>query len=243
METRGRSAHEAFVRDREQAVCRDRVLVGGESRPLFDQGTENSAMTCSTPTEKQQLRREKLQARKSLSPEYRRSADMSIRNRLEALEEYRGASVVAAYASDGTEPDLIPLLRRAREEGKTICFPRWRENDSTYEMAVADSAFTLVEGKWKMPEPPHDASAVPDSMLEQALWLIPGVAFDDRCGRLGRGKGIYDRFLARTRGTAAGIFYDCQKTAALPMEPHDRPLSLVVTESALYRRGKQCSKK
>ena len=100
METRGRTAQKAFVRDRGQAVCPGRVLVGEGSRPLFDQGTENSAMTCSTPTEKQQLRREKLQARKSLTPEYRRTADMSIRNRLEALEEYRRASVVAAYASD-----------------------------------------------------------------------------------------------------------------------------------------------
>ncbi|MBO4632233.1 MAG: 5-formyltetrahydrofolate cyclo-ligase [Lentisphaeria bacterium] len=192
-------------------------------------------MTCLTQTEKQALRREKLQARKALAPEYRKYADMSIRTRLEALEEYRTASMVAAYASDGTEPDLMPLLRKAREEGKTICFPRWREKDSTYEMAIADAAFTLVEGKWKMPEPPGNAASVSDFMLEKALWLVPGVAFDSQCGRLGRGKGIYDRFLSRTTGLTAGIFYDCQKTAVLPMEPHDRRLALVVTESALYR--------
>jgi len=163
---------------------------------------------------------------------------MSIRARLEALPEFRAASTVAAYASDGTEPDLIPLLRKARGEGKTICFPRWKESDSRYEMAVADAAFTLVEGKWKMPEPPENAPALPDPMLENALWLIPGVAFDRQCGRLGRGKGIYDRFLAGTKGMAAGIFYDCQMAAVLPMESHDRHLDLVVTESALHRRKK-----
>ena len=162
---------------------------------------------------------------------------MSIRNRLEALEEYRSASVVAAYASDGTEPDLIPLLRRAREEGKTICFPRWREQDSRYEMAVADEAFTLVEGKWKMPEPPRDAPSVPPDMLRKALWLVPGVAFDRKGGRLGRGKGIYDRFLAGIEGIAAGIAYDCQLTTAVPREGHDLRLELVVTESALFRRN------
>ena len=195
-------------------------------------------MTEQAKTEKQQLRREKLQARRDLAPDYRKSADLSILARVETLPEYRQAKIVAAYASDGTEPDLMPLLRKARGEGKTICFPRWREQDSRYEMAVADEAFTLVEGKWKMPEPPADAPSVPADMLRTALWLVPGVAFDRKGGRLGRGKGIYDRFLAGISGTAAGIAYDCQiTTAALPMEKHDRPLELVVTESALYRRN------
>ena len=194
-------------------------------------------MTGQIQTDKQALRREKLLARKLLAPDCRKTADRSIRNRVEALPEFRQAATVAAYASDGTEPDLIPLLRQAREEGKTICFPRWRENESRYEMAVADADFRLMEGKWKMPEPPPEAPAVSDSMLEDAVWLIPGVAFDPECRRLGRGKGIYDRFLASARGCKIGIFYDCQKTAVIPMEPHDRPLDAVVTESALYRRN------
>jgi len=194
-------------------------------------------MTDQTPTEKQLLRREKLQARRDLAPDYRKSADLSIQTRVETLPEFRQAEIVAAYASDGTEPDLIPLLRKARAEGKTICFPRWREQDSQYEMAVADEAFTLVEGKWKMPEPPRDAPSVSPAMLRKALWLVPGVAFDRKCGRLGRGKGIYDRFLAGIEGTAAGIAYDCQLTAAVPREEHDRLLELVVTESALFRRN------
>ena len=194
-------------------------------------------MTGSISTEKQNLRREKLQARKNLAPEYRKYADRSICSRLEALPEFRNASLIAAYASDGTEPDLIPLFRKALAEGKTICLPRWRNQDSTYEMAVTDAGFPLVEGKWKMPEPPPDAPGVPDDMLEKALWLVPGVAFDRHCGRLGRGKGIYDRFLDRVAGPAAGIFYDCQMAVLLPMESHDRRLELIVTESALYRRN------
>ena len=194
-------------------------------------------MTGQTQIEKQSLRREKLHARKSLAPDYRKSADLSIRTRLEALPEFRQASAVAAYASDGTEPDLIPLLRQAREEGKTICFPRWREQESRYEMAVADADFRLTEGKWKMPEPPPEAPAVADSILEHAVWLVPGVAFDPNCRRLGRGKGIYDRFLAPVKGCTVGISYDCQITAVLPLEPHDRPLDVVVTESTLYRRN------
>ena len=213
-------------------------LCPAEGSPRCSVREQNCAMTCPNPVEKQSLRREKLQARRDLAPDYREKADASIRARLEALPEFRAASIVAAYASDGTEPDLIPLLRKAGGEGKTICLPRWNGSISRYEMAVPDASFTLVEGKWKMPEPPENAPVLPFSRLGTALWLIPGVAFDPQCGRLGRGKGIYDRFLAGTGGFAAGIFYDCQMTAVLPMEPHDRYLDLVVTESALYRRKK-----
>ncbi|MBO7146784.1 MAG: 5-formyltetrahydrofolate cyclo-ligase [Lentisphaeria bacterium] len=192
-------------------------------------------MTSSIYNMKQELRKEKLHARRSLAPEFRISADHAILERLESLPEVQGATVIAAYASDGTEPDLMPLLKRAAQAGKKICLPRWRQ-DSTYEMAVADADFTLVEGKWKMPEPPPEAPAVPDSVLQNALWLIPGVAFDEKCGRLGRGKGIYDRFLAVHEGAMIGIFYECQKTAVLPVESHDQPLDLVVTEKEIYRR-------
>lgn len=187
---------------------------------------------------KRRLRQAKLAARKNLTAAGRAAADASIRARVAALPEFHHAAVIAAYVSDGTEPDLMPLLRHARQDGKTICLPRFRPDTETYEMAEADADFTLIPGKWGLPEPPESVRIIPDSSLQHALWLVPGVAFDDNCGRLGRGKGFYDRLLAGNQGCHAGIFYDCQKTAAVPMEPHDRNLTLVVTESRLYRRKK-----
>ncbi len=192
-------------------------------------------MTVSKQSDKKSLRREKLLLRKSMAPDARYAADAAILKNLESLPEFAEASVIAAYASDGTEPDLMPLLRRAAGTGKTICLPRWL-NDSNYEMAVLDGDFKTVSGKWNMPEPPPDAPPAETQLLERALWLVPGVAFDENCARLGRGKGIYDRLLAGTKGVSAGVFYDCQQTAGLPTEPHDRPLDIVVTESQVRRR-------
>ena len=193
-------------------------------------------MTVSNPSEKQVLRREKLLQRKSIPPAVRCAADAAILKQLEALPEFAEASVIAAYASDGTEPDLMPLLKRAAAAGKLVCLPRWRD-DSKYEMALLDGDFKTVNGKWNMPEPPKEAPAVEEKMLNRALWLVPGVAFDENCARLGRGKGIYDRLLSGPSGVSAGIFYECQKAAGLPTEPHDRPLDIVVTESRVRRRN------
>ena len=193
-------------------------------------------MTVSNPSEKQLLRREKLLLRKSLSPAVRCAADAAILKQLEALPEFAEASVIAAYAGDGTEPDLMPLLKRAAAAGKIICLPRWRD-DSSYEMALLGGDFKTVPGKWNMPEPPKEAPVVEEKLLNSALWLVPGVAFDENCARLGRGKGIYDRLLAGTNGVSTGVFYECQQTAGLPTEPHDRPLDIVVTESCVRRRN------
>lgn len=193
-------------------------------------------MADSLQSKKTDLRKEKLRLRRELDASFRCYAHQVISRTLEALPEYQSASVIAAYASDGTEVDLTELLRKSRREGKTICFPRWRNQDSAYEMAVADESLTLVEGKWKMPEPPPEAPRAAQELLDHALWLIPGVAFDEHCGRLGRGKGIYDRLLACSGGFKAGIFYQCQKTADLPMEDHDEVLDLVVTEEQVIRR-------
>ncbi len=198
-------------------------------------------MAVSDKSEKQILRREKILLRKSIPGVARCAADAAILKKLEALPEFAEASVIAAYASDGTEPDLMPLLKRAAAAGKIICLPRWR-SDSNYEMAVLDGDFKTVNGKWNMPEPPPEAPRAEEQLLKRALWLVPGVAFDENCARLGRGKGIYDRLLAGTGGVSAGVFYDCQQTAGLPTEPHDRPLDIVVTESCVRRRNTMNSK-
>ena len=199
-------------------------------------------MTVSNQSEKQVLRRGKILLRRNIPRAVRCAADAAILKQLEALPEFAEASVIAAYASDGTEPDLMPLLKRAAAAGKIICLPRWR-SDSNYEMALLDGDFKTVNGKWNMPEPPPDAPRAEENLLKRALWLVPGVAFDENCARLGRGKGIYDRLLAGTAGVSAGVFYDCQQTAGLPTEPHDRPLDIVVTESQVRRRKPMNCKK
>ena len=64
------------------------------------------------------------------------------------------------------------------------------------------------------------------------LVVVPGVAFDRRNFRLGRGGGYYDRFLAKipSHTPTIGLAFDFQMIDALPeKETHDRPVSLVLT--------------
>ena len=63
-------------------------------------------------------------------------------------------------------------------------------------------------------QPPYDGD-------RRMMWLIPGLGFDMKGHRLGRGGGYYDRLLCGATGMKTGIGYDCQIFDAIPCEPHD----------------------
>ena len=61
----------------------------------------------------------------------------------------------------------------------------------------------LPRTKWGIPEPTADLAATMADVTgssELTLLLVPGVAFDARCGRVGHGRGYYDAFISRQRG-------------------------------------------
>lgn len=83
-------------------------------------------------------------------------------------------------------------------------------------------------GAFRIEEP--DGTDVTDPELMELI-VVPGVAFDRRGNRVGRGKGFYDRLLAETRATTVGVGYDFQLVDEVPAEPHDAPLDVIITES------------
>ncbi len=180
------------------------------------------------------LRREKLAARRLLSPEERQSADSRIADRLIPLLTSTAYDTLAGYMTDGTEPDLKPVLQYALSQGKTICLPRFKDAEH-YDMTVVRSLEQFPNQVFGIPEPDSSAQVAADEQLKNAVWLIPGVVFDPACNRLGRGKGVYDRLLERQQPKLAiGIFYECQKCGKVPVMNHDRPLDVIITEDCCY---------
>ena len=74
-----------------------------------------------------------------------------------------------------------------------------------------------------------------DDFIEPEILIVPLVAFDRAGGRLGYGGGFYDRTLELLRSRrptrAIGFAYAAQEAEALPLEPTDQPLDMVVTEA------------
>ena len=67
--------------------------------------------------------------------------------------------------------------------------------------------------------------------------LVPLVAFDAQCRRLGHGAGYYDRYLAQTDALRIGVGFACQKVDAIYALPHDIAMDLIVTEEEILSRA------
>lgn len=211
---------------------------------MYDEQTvDHAGSACGTPPAgsaeavsphdlKRALRREKIALRRAMPAELRSAADGAINRRLLEIVRTEKPSGLVAYVSDGTEPDLTPVMQYALQAGITLCLPRFEQSGSYSIVTVRSLDFPVSH--WGIPEPSADAPAAPPELLAKALWLVPGVAFDPACRRLGRGKGVYDRLLARGTGKTIGIFYELQRCAELPCEPTDQPVGRIVTESGVF---------
>lgn len=186
--------------------------------------------------DKKSLRREYLRIRAGLSAYTRGKADQAIIRTVEQLAEFRNADLVTGYVTDGTEPDVLPLIRTALKKGRRACLPKWNGIEYILSLVDEEDLANLAPGKWGLMEPASTRPADDYIPAGNVLYLVPGVAFDDKLNRLGRGGGIYDRILnGRGCATALGIFYECQQCLVLPTELHDVGLDLIVTEAAVRR--------
>ena len=90
----------------------------------------------------------------------------------------------------------------------------------------------LGPGRYGVPEPPTGA---PVHELDSGdLAVLPGVAFDRRGRRLGRGRGYYDRtFRAAGGPLLVGFAADFQVVEEVPTGPTDRPVDAIVTETGV----------
>jgi len=94
-----------------------------------------------------------------------------------------------------------------------------------------------AEGYYGIREPANENPPVSRQVLQDGatVWCVPGLAFDISGHRIGRGGGYYDRLLTGARGAKIGIAYDLQLFDAVPWEPHDAKMDLVVTEKRCVR--------
>jgi 5-formyltetrahydrofolate cyclo-ligase len=182
-----------------------------------------------SPVEIKAALRRQLRARlQSLSIEERSQASVQIRHRLAEQAVWQKAQSVLFYIPTTSEPDLLPLLTEALDRGQQVALLRYTpDTDSYAPCLIRKPSSDLQPGRFGIPEP---AARCPIFDLKQLdLALVPGIGFTLDGGRLGRGKGYYDRLLAEVPGFKCGVAFDCQMAAEFPLEPHDVRLNCILT--------------
>lgn len=178
---------------------------------------------------KQALRQEMREKRKALSPASYAKKCTEIQKRLEALPQWQNARTLLLYVSTEEEVDTRRLIHDALDKNRHIFVPKM--NGDTLVICPLRDWDDLKPGGFGIMEPCEILEeAHPEAM---DLILVPGIAFDHQGHRLGFGRGFYDKLLKRTKGYKVGLAFHEQMVEKLPIEEHDVPLDLIITDQVL----------
>lgn len=147
-------------------------------------------------------------------------------------------TVISAYWPLQGELDPRPALKAFAARGVKLALPRVTGNDLPLTFHLWRPSDALIEGRFKVMEP-----AATNPVVAPTILLVPLLAFDHACRRLGHGKGYYDRTLQGLRETdpavlAIGVAFSAQEVDRVPTDVYDQILDMVITERAVLRQGK-----
>ena len=177
--------------------------------------------------EKKNIRREVKQAVLALPADVREAEAEQVMKALRRLIDEHRAEVVALFSPLPDEINIFPLVASL---GCRVVLPRITMSSPEESLMefydyspeeICDGAFGIRE--------PQGKRAVKADQID--LMVVPGVAFTRSGERLGRGKGYYDRYLAREgfRAFCVGVCHSCQLRESLPTEVFDKRMSIVIS--------------
>lgn len=163
-----------------------------------------------------------------MTEEQRRAGSRAACELLRLQEVWRRAERVLFYAPMPGELDTSTLLAAALAEGKTAALPGFVAEDNAYEaFVVTHLTDDCAPGRFGIAEPKAGCARLALNRLD--FVLAPGVGFDLLGHRLGRGRGFYDRLLAKTTAIRCGVAFDLQIVEGIPAEAHDIRMDCLLT--------------
>jgi len=131
------------------------------------------------------------------------------------------------YIAFGGEVNTEEMIREAKKIGKLICVPVCRKDKETMQPAILEDHAKLKKGPYGVLEPATQERVKPEDL---DLIIVPGLAFDKKGNRLGRGKGCYDRFLSTLseKTPTIGLAFNFQILPLVPTTCNDVSIKQVI---------------
>lgn len=155
-----------------------------------------------------------------------------------ALPAYAAAKTIMFYIDVRSEVRTRHALPDALASDKKIVVP-WCNEQGELELFHLANMEELAVGMYKILEPKPELRHLPQKMVGPKnldLVMVPGVAFDRNGGRMGHGKGYYDKLLqhARRDTPLVALAFECQMFPEIPAAAHDIFMDKIITEAAIY---------
>lgn len=177
---------------------------------------------------KTNIRKKIFQLRKTYSDEEIQDMSREITKKVISLPAFKNAQRILAYADYNHEVVTKYLIEEAWQAGKEVAVPKVVGRDMVFYKLTDFSQ--LYPGYFNIPEP-QTGEAV---FWEEALMIMPGVAFDRNNHRVGYGGGFYDRFLEKHQKLERlAVAFSFQLLSEVPTEPTDIFPQILVTENEI----------
>lgn len=185
--------------------------------------------------EKNKTRKKIIKIRKSVDTKTVGLNSHKILKKLFRMKEFCQAKKVMFYSSFGNEIDTGRMIERSLKLKKYVFLPKILKGKIV--PVQIKNLKELVLGKFGILEPIGTMNGCRGT-ADLDVIIIPGVAYDKNCNRIGFGKGYFDRFLKTQKAVKIGIAHGFQIVKKIPVWKNDVPTDLVITEKNIFKRGK-----
>lgn len=187
------------------------------------------------------IRQATLKKRDSLDIQARIAKDLLIKQKLFSLPAFQKAAVVFYFASFRSEVNTLGQIKEALALNKRVILPRVAKLDNKtkglklYEIKdmadVSPGCMGILE--------PNTAEDRQRNINDVDFVVMPGVAFDSSCSRLGYGAGYYDKLLSglKKQIPLVALAYEEQIVEAVPVEAHDVKIHRIITDKRTISCG------
>ena len=179
---------------------------------------------------KDEIRENMRAKRRALSKDEIKIKSDEIRQKLFWIECVKQAETVCTFISAFKEPDTVETIKKLWKQGKKVVVPITDIESGTLSLSYINSMDDMEKGAYGILEPKTVRTADENNI---DVILVPGLAFDRNGGRMGFGKGYYDRLLENNKAVKIGLCYDFQILEKIPTESHDVPMNFVITEKEI----------
>ncbi|MCK4318965.1 5-formyltetrahydrofolate cyclo-ligase [Candidatus Micrarchaeota archaeon] len=171
--------------------------------------------------------RQKMKAKlNELSKQEAKEKTKKIEEKLLSLDAFLDALSIGAYYPLEKEVCTLSIIR-ALYKKKQFSLPHLEER-GVMRFALFKGFKAIKKGRFGIPEPHPKEETEPSDVL-----LVPGLAFDEKGARIGRGKGYYDRYLKGKKVLKISLAYEFQVLKSIPLEPHDIMVDYIITEKRI----------
>lgn len=164
-----------------------------------------------------------------MDPAEHRKKSEQILNNVMVEDVYRNAKIIGVTLSRFPEVDTLPLIQAAWQDGKQVAVPKCIRETREMDFRILTSFDELETVYMDLLEPiVEQTESVAETEID--LQIVPGVVFSEEGYRIGFGGGYYDRYMATYKGPSMSLAFRCQTKQEIPIERHDIPVQMIITE-------------